>query len=268
MEQLRASAGHHTNYRVILTLFVLFCVTGTAGMAENVLIYTRNGEGYVHDNIPASVACLEKICARQDWTCEVTDDPSIFTADAIKAFDAVIFCNTNNEAFETDAQRHVFKDYIQNGGGFVGVHSACGSERQWPWFWANLGGKFVRHPKLQPFKMKVIDKTHPSTAHLENAWAWEDECYFMDELNPRIHVLLAVDLKTVEDDGKQDYPGRIFGDFFPLVWCQEFDGGRQWYTALGHKDEHYEDENYIKHLTGGIQWVMRKETVKKSDGKD
>jgi len=70
--------------------------------------------------------------------------------------------------------------------------------------------------------------------------------------------VLAVDLRTIKDDQKEKYPGRVFGDYFPLAWYQEFDGGRQWYTALGHDPKHYQDENFVKHLTGGIQWAMIK----------
>ncbi|HOK95740.1 MAG TPA: ThuA domain-containing protein, partial [Anaerohalosphaeraceae bacterium] len=81
------------------------------------------------------------------------------------------------------------------------------------------------------------------------------------KLNPGIHILLAVDLRTIKDDQKDSYPGRVFGDYFPLAWCQEFDGGRQWYTALGHKIEHYSDEHFVRHLTGGIRWAMQKQTA-------
>jgi type 1 glutamine amidotransferase len=234
-------------------LFAEDCLAG-----GHVLIYTKNGKGFKHENIPASVECLKKICEDNQWTCEVTDNASIFTADKISKFDVLVFSNTNNETFDTEEQKKVFQDYIRHGGGFVGIHSACGSERSWPWFWANLGGKFVRHPKFQPFEIKVVDSRHSSTAHLPEVWKWQDECYFMNELNPSIHVVLAVDLRTVKDDQKDKYPGRVFGDYFPLAWYQEFDGGRQWYTALGHDPKHYQDENFIKHLTGGIQWAMIK----------
>jgi uncharacterized protein len=232
----------------------------SAGLAQKVLIYTKNGEGYVHKNIPASVKCLEKICRDNGWEYESTDDASVFTAENISRFSVLIFSNTNNETFDTPEQKQVFKDYINSGGGFAGIHSACGSERKWPWFWANLGGKFAWHPKYQPFDILVIDQNHPSTAHLDDVWKWQDECYLMDELNPRIRVLMAVDLKSIKIDAERlkEYPGRVFGDTFPLAWCQEFDGGRQWYTALGHDIEHYKDENFIRHLTGGIRWVMEK----------
>lgn len=224
----------------------------------HVLIYTKNGKGFVHDNIAASVESLKEICQANKWTCEVSDDPGIFTQEKMATFDVLVFSNTNNEAFDTDAQRQVFKSYIQSGGGFVGIHSACGSERKWPWFWANLGGKFVRHPKLQPFDIKVIDKTDPSTQHLPDIWKWEDECYFINHLNPDMHVLLAVDLETVDDNGKATYPGEVFGRYFPLCWSHKFEGGRQWYTALGHKISHYQDPNFKKHLAGGIRWAMTK----------
>ena len=223
-----------------------------------ILIYTHNGEGYVHDNIAASVDALRKIGNEIGCEVIVSDDPAFFTTENIRAIDCIVFANTNNEAFDTEAQKEVFVNYIQRGGGFVGIHSASGSERQWPWYRAMLGGKFVRHPPLQPFTIKVIDHSHPSTHFLDKTWEWEDECYYLDHLNPDIRVLLAADLTTIEDDKKDEYPGRIFGNYFPLAWYHEFDGGRQFYTALGHKPEHYQDPVFIRHLTGGIQWALGK----------
>ena len=268
MEKLHTTPGYYLR-RLIIAAGFFFYFSAPFCMAEKVLIYTRNGEGYVHDNIAASVKCLEKICGQNGWSCEVTDDASVFTEDNITSFDVLVFSNTNNETFDTDEQKQVFQNYIRNGGAFVGIHSACGSERNWPWFWACLGGKFEWHPPLQPFEIKVIDPKNPSTAHLPNVWSWEDESYFLNELNPDIHVLLAVDLRTIKDMGDNNRPKtRIFGDYFPLAWCHEFNGGRQWYTALGHKDEHYKDENFIQHLTGGIQWAMQKKTANASGGKD
>lgn len=238
---------------ILLAGLLTACMTGKP---KHVLIYTKNGEGYVHDNISASVEALKKICKENKWTCEATDDPTALDEPKINSFDVLVFSNTNNETIITPEQTKAFMKYIRAGNGFVGIHSACGSEREWPWFWAMLGGKFLRHPKFQPFDIKVIDGDHPSTAHLGPVWKWEDECYYLHHLNPDIHVLLAADLTTVEDDKKTALPGDIFGDLFPLCWCHEFDGGRQWYTALGHLPEHYEDENFVKHLTGGMRWAM------------
>jgi uncharacterized protein len=249
------------NFRVLAVSTILTLTAGLGCSASrHVLVYTRNGPGYVHENISASVECLKGICSKNGWTCEATDDPAVLTPEKLRKFDVLVFSNSNNDAFTTEQQRSAFQGYIRSGGGFVGIHSACGSERNWPWFWANLGGKFVRHAKSdQKLYLKVIDPTHPSTDFLPAVWNWhEDECYYVDNLNPDIHVLLAVDLTKIEDDKKAEYPGRVFGDYFPLCWCHRFEGGRQWYTAIGHFPKDYKDENFVKHLTGGMRWAMRK----------
>ena len=224
---------------------------------KKLLLYTKNGEGYVHDNIPASIAAIEKLADENGFTVVPSEDPGMFTTDNLKQFDAIILSNTNNDIFDTPAQHTAFQNYMQSGGRLVGIHSACGSERDWPWFARILGGRFVRHPKLQDFDVKVLDANHPSTDFLPNPWHInQDECYYLNQLNPDIHVLLAADLSTVEDEKKAEYPGETFGERFPTSWCHTTDGGRQWYTSLGHRSEHYSDPVFMRHILGGIEWVL------------
>ncbi len=249
-----------------LLTFLILCVSCISQPAKTtgktILIYTHNGEGYVHENIEASVKALQEVCTGLEIETKVSDDPEMFSGENLSRFDGIIFSNTNNEAFITEEQRKVFQSFIRSGKGFAGIHSACGSERDWPWYWAMLGGKFYRHPPLQPFQIKVIDKNHPSTRTLPETWDWEDECYYIHHLNPDIHVLLAADLATIEDEQRAEYPGTTFGDLFPLAWYHYFEGGREWYTALGHKPEHYSDPVFREHLKGGILWILEIETEK------
>lgn len=242
---------------VMLSVVLLVCSFFSFAQEERrILVYTKNGEGYVHDNIEASVNALQNICSEHNIKVDVSENPVVFSPENLVKYKTVIFSNTNNEAFDNQAQREAFQHYIQGGGGFVGIHSACGSERDWPWYWAMVGGKFVRHPPLQPFDIKVIDFDHPSTSFLGKIWKWEDECYYLNQLNPDIHILLAVDLTTINDKQMDEYPGQTFGTLFPLAWYHYFDGGREFYTALGHKIEHYSDPQFLKHLEGGILWAM------------
>ena len=231
---------------------------GLAG--TRVLLYTRNGEGYVHDNIAASVAAIEGLGERYGFTVVATEDPRVFTPEQLADFDVLVFSNTNNEVLDTPAQEQALKDYIAGGGGFVGIHSACGTERDWPWFARMLGGRFHRHARQQDFDVAVLDADHPSTGHLPPTWhIRDDECYYLKQLNPGIHVLLAADLTTVEDEeGKTDYPADTFGDYFPTSWYHTTDGGRQWYTSLGHRSEQYSDPAFLRHILGGIQWASSK----------
>jgi type 1 glutamine amidotransferase len=272
-----------------VSLLVLACLTaGVLGASpeRRVLVYTKNQVGknqagkafYVHDNIPASVAAIKKLGEENNFAVDVSDDPAVFTDQNLKRYKALVFDNTNNEIFGNEEQKAAFQRYIRgfksiespkgaeqrvalwgyasSGGGFVGIHSASGSMRQWPWFWEMLGGKFLRHPKLQPFTIKVKDPKDPSTAHLPASFQWTDEFYFLDHMPDGLHVLLAGDLTTLDDPAKEKYPGKKFGDEFPLAWRHQFDGGREWYTALGHKPEYYSDPRLAKHILGGILWAM------------
>ena len=234
---------------------------------KHVLIYTKNGQGFVHKNIPASIKALKEICAGMGIAADATEDPGAFTQENLKKYDALIFSNTNNEVFNTEGQKKALQDFIRRGGGFVGIHSANATERNWPWMWAMVGGKFVRHAPHQQFIVVVTDPDNPSTCFLPDRWTVHDECYYSNELNPDIKVLLSADLTTLEDKNRDAYPGRTFGDLFPLCWCHTYDGGREWYTALGHDAETYNDPVFRRHLQGGLLWVLEKKQKAKDKKK-
>ncbi len=136
-------------------LISAFLLTAAAGAAadKKILVYTRSftpdGKGYVHENIATSVEAIRKMGAESGFAVDASDDPSVFTDANLKQYRALVFSNSNNEAFSSDAQREAFQRYIRAGGGFAGIHSASGSERKWPYFWSVLGGKFLRHPSCK-----------------------------------------------------------------------------------------------------------------------
>ena len=254
----------------IIVFLLCLCTVGHLQANDNVtvekkiyvLIFTKNGlsvdgkKGFVHKNILSSIKALEEICELENIETTTSEDASLFTNSNLAQYDAIIFSNANNEVFDTEAQKQAFQKYIRNGGGFAAIHSANAVERDWPWYWALVGGKFVRHAPYQEFDVIVTDKNHPSTEFLDKKWTVNDELYYSNNLNPDIHVLLSADLTTVEDKKKRKYTNDIFGDYFPLCWSHEFEGGRQWYTALGHDAETYNDPTFRMHLRGGILWVL------------
>jgi uncharacterized protein len=245
--------------RLAIGFSILLCLALAVPAAESdrrILVYTKNGKGFVHDNIPSSVKAIQKLGVENQFAVDVSEDPAVFTDANLKRYKALVFSNTNNEILDTEEQKTALQKYIRAGGGFVGIHSATGSMRQWPWFWALVGGKFVRHPKMQTFTIYVKDRNDISTAHLGEKFQWTDEFYYVDNMQRGLHVLLAGDLVNLVDPQKDKYPGQAFGDEFPLAWRHEFGGGRSWYTALGHKPEHYSDPLLMKHILGGILWAM------------
>lgn len=226
---------------------------------KNVLIFTKNGKGYIHDNIPASIAALQKLGAENGFNTDTTTNAELFNEANLKKYDAIIFSNTNNDVFDSEEQKVAFMRYIQSGGGFIGIHSASGTERKWKWFKQMLGATFLRHPPFQQFSVHIFDKTHPAVKNLPPSWNTNDECYYFKEINPSIRVLAVSDISNLKDssNGKDMRPD-IFGNMYPSIWCHEFDGGRIWYSALGHSIDNYSNHVYLNHLLTGIKWVIDK----------
>lgn len=244
--------------RSVLALLLVSLAWAADAPSDKVLVYTRNGKGYVHDNIATSVEALKELGASNRFGVDASDDPKLFTAQNLKQYKAIIFSNSNNEIFDDDQQRDALRSFVQAGGGVVGIHIATGSERNWPYFWSLMGGKFVRHPKLQKFNVLVRDRSHPATASLPESFEWEDECYLFQNMNPDVKVLLAADPSKVDDPKRAESPGQLRDNLYPLSWYNTFDGGRQYYLSLGHKKEHYADPIFRQQLLAGILWTMKR----------
>lgn len=250
----------------LISIFI-FCLIVSTALAEDgkvswkkvkVLVYTKNGKGYVHDNIPFAVKCIQKLGDQYGFKTDVSESPTVFTEENLKQYSILIFPSTNNDVFDTDEQRLAFRHFIEAGGGFVGLHSVVGTERNWTWFKMMLGGSFSWHPKFQKYKLQVIDPDHSSMAGLPNVWEKEDECYFQKELYPGIRPVLAHDLSTLDassDSVKLKLNRGTFGRYYPAAWYQLFDGGTIWITALGHDKKDYEDPTYVQHIFQGIEYV-------------
>ena len=240
--------------KVVLTLMI-FCQLSIAQNVEgkSLLIYTKNGTGYVHDNIEVSVNTLVQLCEQLGVKTTVSDIPDIFLTSEMESFDAVFFSNTNNEAFDTEEQRNAFKAYCESGKGFGGLHSATGSERKWPWFWNLIGASFLRHPPYQEFTVEVVNSEHPATQNLGTSFTILDECYFFKNLNPNVNVLLKANLASVAEGKNNSQPRPTEA---PLSWYTTQFGGRQWYSALGHSKEGYENPVLQEHLKGGLSYIL------------
>ena len=226
----------------------------------NILIYTKNGKGYIHDNIPAAVKAIHSIEKTEKFNVTVSDDAYVFTQEKLKNFSMLIFPSTNNDVFENDEQRLAFRRYMESGGGFVGIHSVTGTERNWTWFKMMLGCTFSWHAKFQKFTDRKLDDAHPSMKNVPLIWEREDECYFGKELYPVTHVLMAHQISSLnQTDSSQKAQiqknAGTYLEYYPSVWYNEFQGGHVWVTTLGHSIESYKDPVYINHLTEGIRYI-------------
>jgi cytochrome c len=233
---------------VALSLFVIAC-RGKRKGEPRVLVFTKT-TGFRHSSIPAGKEAIMKLGAEHGFAVDTTENANYFNEDSLKKYSAIVFLNTtdNRDSLLDYRQENAFERYIQAGGGFVGIHAATDAEYQWGWYGRLVGAYFASHPEQQEAVLNIVDKNHPSTKHLPDQWKRKDEWYNFKKLNKDVHVLIKIDEKS--------YSGGTNGDDHPMAWYHEYDGGRAFYTELGHVEEAYQDEKFLKHILGGIEYAI------------
>jgi cytochrome c len=240
-------------------LFALFLLmaAGTTGCALRApvrreaqprfqaLVFSKTA-GFRHASIANAVTAIRQLAAEHDFSVYATEDASVFTGENLHNYRVVIFALTTGDVLD-ESQQAAFERYIRAGGGYVGIHSASDTEYEWPWYGGLVGAYFAGHGAVEPGTVTVADRVHPATAGLPEKWVRTDEWYRF-KANPRetVHVLATLDETTTQTSSGM-------GADHPIAWCQEYNGGRSFYTAGGHTPESYDEPGFLAHLLKGIQ---------------
>lgn len=255
-----------------------------ATAAFKVLAYSRT-EGYRHASIPAGVAALENLAALSTrsstpFSVHATEDATVFNTSTLTQYRVIIFLQASGEFLDDDVQLNALMGFVRGGGGIVGIHCASTGLPSSEYYGRLIGAVFDEHPEPQKGVLIIEDPTHPivsgvsastnttQATHqelasaspsplpkidvIENQLDWFDEWYNFKS-NPRtlkgIHVLMTV--------RETSYAGGTMGEDHPIAWCQEFDGARSFYTALGHFDDAYTNDFFKSNILNGILWAAR-----------
>ncbi len=214
--------------------------------AFTVLVFTKTA-GFRHESIPTGIMAITSLGDEQHFHVDSSEDAAVFTDANLARYRVIIFLNTTGDILDL-SQQAAFERFVQRGGGFVGIHSATDTEYDWEWYGRLVGAYFDSHPPIQMATVSVVDATHLSTLQLPTAWTRNDEWYnFRADPSPQVSVLMQVDEMT--------YTGGTMSKNHPISWCHEYDGGRAWYTAMGHTTESYSDPLFLRHISGGIRWA-------------
>ena len=216
----------------------------------NVLVMTKTN-GFRHASIPYSIAKFKAWSKDQRWLTTFTEDSLLINTQTLNEVDVLVFLNTSGDILGEE-QEAALTQYMNHGGGFVGVHVASNTETEWPWFHQLIGAQFKDHPKVQSAKMFVDHSfKHPAVAHLGDTFQIVDEWYnFKESVLPHVNVLLTLD--------ENSYQGEKMGEDHPIAWYHYYEGGRAFYTGLGHTEEIYDHEDYQKHLVSAINWAGKR----------
>ena len=239
-------------FRLLLALTAVALVQGCkpkpaapTGPAR-LLVFSKTA-GYRHESIDSGKIVLMQLGAANGYVVDTTEDATKISEESLKQYAALVFLSPTGNLLNR-TQEIALQRYIQAGGGYVGIHAASDAEYDWRWYGRLVGGYFISHPAIQEAKLRVMDAKDPSTAHLPAEWKRTDEWYNFKALVPDLHVLLTID--------ESSYTGGTNGATHPMAWYHEFDGGRAFYTELGHTKESYADSLFLKHVLGGIRYAV------------
>jgi type 1 glutamine amidotransferase len=224
------------------------------------LIFSKTAAFRHTECIPQGTVAIAQMAARRGFEVDATENANLFTDENLAKYDVVIFLCTTGDVLNA-SQQAAFERFIKAGGGYAGIHSASDTEYDWAWYGGLVGAYFRDHPgvpgvnqQFQTATMTVEDRHTAATRRLGDTWTREEEWYnFRTNPRPDVHVLLSVDESTYDPRG-YSVPGGSppMGDH-PISWCHDYDGGRSFYTALGHRGVYWEEPLLLAHVLGGIE---------------
>ena len=243
-----------SNRSIVQICYLIFCITFLTNCTqknETILLFSKT-QGFRHDSIEAGIEAIKKLAEENGYNVIATENADYMVEDSLKNYAAVIFNNTTRDILD-DVQQADFERYIQAGGGFVGIHAATDTEYDWPWYNKLVGAVFNDHPRVQDAKLIINDKSHSSTRHLNDSWTKSDEWYNFKNINPDINVLISID--------ENSYEGGTNPEGHPIAWYHDYDGGRAFYTEMGHTNETFLNTEFLSHLLGGITYAIGEGTL-------
>ena len=250
-----------TKFKLIfLTAFLFGSQSLIFGQTQkiNLLVFSKTA-AFRHQSIEAGKVAFAKMAKEKGFSVSFTEDAGQFTEPNLKKFNTVIFLNTTGDILNNE-QQNTFERYIQAGGGYVGIHAATDTEYEWPWYNQLAGAWFLDHPSTPSNVQKgkfIVTQKNEFTAGMPDTFERSDEFYSFKNISSKINVVLKIDEKS--------YIGGKNPDFHPMSWFQEFEGGRSFYTAMGHTDETFSESLFLNHLWAGIKYTSGGDAPKPID---
>ena len=250
-----------TSNQIAFVGFLTFLLTSITGAQEPIRVLNFQADsGFKHESKPEALAMVQRLGKKNGWQVETSTAPEFLTGARLAKFDVVVFnnnCGTDKNIFN-DQQHEALQEYIRSGGGFVGIHCAGaiwheGGTFQ-KWYEGLIGTRLVSHPKVQSARLTVDRRDHQCTMHLPREWKIKDEWHkFSYSPRDKVNVLLTLDESSYEGNESE----KMGGDH-PFTWYQYYDGGRSFFTSLGHTKEVYLDANFQRMVEAGIVWASGK----------
>lgn len=267
---------------------------GKPAKARKLLVYSRT-RGFRHSSIAVGQEAMKQLGEKTGaFTATITEDPAYFEPETLKGFDAVLMLNTTGPCFSEDPKKFEgnpakdelqkadntraerlkksLADFVENGGGLAGIHSATDTLYDMPKYGEMIGGYFDGHPwgSGDTVTVKVRDTDHPLTKPFKaggDKFDIKDEIYQLKNWDAgKQHALLGLFLGDgTKTDMKKGGIKRTDGDF-AISWIKNQGKGRVFYCSLGHNEHIYWTPEVLGYYLGGIQFALGDNPVPVNNG--
>lgn len=236
----------------LLLLIALAAATAAsaAPAAKKVLIFSHT-TGYRHAAIAPGAAALARLVRAQGMEPVASEAPEAF--DDLSGYAAIVLLSSTTDRKKPEsewlvgARRDSLQRFVRGGGGIVAIHAAADSHYHWPWYTRMIGGRFASHPPGTPKgTLRRMTTAHPATRALPERFERRDEWYYFDDHDADAKLLVTLDPGSI---GAKDVNPK------PVAWSKPFEGGRVFYTAMGHTAESYSEPLFLAHVAGGLRWA-------------
>ena len=233
-------------------------------MADTAILVFSKTNGFSHtEAIKASLPAYEKLAAKNGWSVYSTTNGAVFNEEQLALFDVIIWNNSTGEV-ANEAQQKAIINFVESGGGWLGIHGAGDNSHSWPWYVEDLlAAEFTHHtmnPGVQEAALKNEASNHPIMKGIPTDWIRTDEWYAFRE-SPRkngVHVLLTVDETTYNPDGEFLFFNKGLagmGPDHPIAWYKCLKKGRAVFNAMGHTASSFSEPLHMQFIESAIRWA-------------
>ena len=160
-----------------------------------------------------------------------------------------------SEPWITEEQGRAIKDFVKAGGALYALHNSSHISLSSKDYREVMGGAYIDHPALRPFKVSVVNKEHPITRGVQD-FIVNDEQHFVTYDKDSKYILL----RSENIDGLTDISeGKDLGAKAIAGWAYDFGKGRVVFTAVGHTLHAMWQPEYLKLQKNAVGWLLRTE---------
>ena len=159
------------------------------------------------------------------------------------------FPEAKSQNWLTEEQAASLKEFVMAGNGFYSLHNNSHVSLSSATYRDVMGGAYIGHPPLRPFKVRVVNSTHPITQGIADFIVNDEQHYVHYDKDPKYILLEAENLDGLKYEklGAKSIAG----------WAYDYGRGRVVFTSPGHTIHALWVPEYLKLQRRAAQWLLK-----------